>query len=82
MKILRYKKTTNKNEYVELRLLNNYNITKSSQEVAYSDLTCDFTDLTVNDLPEKYQEVEIINNNQIEFFGYVDSYNFNNKERN
>lgn len=77
MKILRYKKTTNKNEYVELRLLNNYNITKSSQEVAYSDLTCDFTDLTVNDLPEKYQEVEIINNNQIEFFGYVDSYNFN-----
>ena len=78
MKLLRYKK--NKEEYIELRILNSYEITKSSQEITYSDLTCDFTGYTADDLPEKYQEVQLIdkngNNEDIKYFGYIDSYNF------
>ena len=79
MRLLRYKK--NKEEYVELRILNNYEITKSSQEITYSDLTCDFTYFDSDDLPEKYQEVQIIDKNgydiEIKYYGYIDSYNFN-----
>jgi hypothetical protein len=79
MKILRYKKDNQK--YIELRILNTYDITKSSQEIVYSDLTCDFTGYNVDDLPEKYQEVQLIERNsgydEIKYFGYIDSYNFN-----
>lgn len=78
MKKLRYVKTTDRTQFVNLPIINNYEITKSSQEVSYSDLTCDFTNKTTNDLPEKYQEVQIIDDtNKINYFGYVDSYNFN-----
>ena len=78
MKKLRYVKTTDRTQFVDLPIINNYEITKSSQEVSYSDLTCDFTNKTASDLPEKYQEVQIIDdNNKINYFGYIDSYNFN-----
>ena len=78
MKKLRYVKTTDRTQFVDLPIINNYEITKSSQDVSYSDLTCDFTNRTPNDLPEKYQEVQIIDdNNKINYFGYIDSYNFN-----
>ena len=80
MKKIRYKKNSNKNEYVELNIFDTYNITKSSQEVVFSDIKCDFTNHTSNDLPEKYQEVEIISDKNgiktTEYFGYIDSYSF------
>ena len=59
--IIKYKK--NNTTDVKLRILNNYEITKSSQEISYSDLTCDFTNHSVNDLPEKYQEVKLVEEN-------------------
>ena len=79
MKIIRYKNTANKN--VELKIMNTYEITKSSQQIVYSDLQCDFTNFGVDDLPEKYQEVKIIDITNgvetIKYFGYIDSYKFN-----
>ena len=51
-----------------LQMYGEYNITKSSQDVVYSDIWCDYTGHTKEELPEKYQEVEIIqrtNNNRI-----------------
>lgn len=79
MKKLRYVKTTDKTQFVDLPIIETYEITKSSQEVSYSDLTCDFINKTVNDLPEKYQEVKIIDadTDKINYFGYIDNYDFN-----
>lgn len=78
MKLLRYKKT--ENEDVELKIMKTYEITKSSQEIVYSDLECDFTNCEIDDLPEKYQEVKIIDITDgvetIKNFGYIDSYSF------
>lgn len=61
---------------VELYVLDNYNIEKSSQEVTFNSITCDFTGYTQKELPEKYQEVKLVENGDILFFGYVDDYTF------
>lgn len=61
---------------VSLRIINTYEITKSSQNVTYSTIKCDFTGFNANDLPNKYQEVTILEDNNIVFFGYIDSYKF------
>lgn len=61
-----------------LKVHSNYNINKSSQNVQFSDITCDFTGLGRTSLPLKYQEASIIDTdtNEIYFTGYVDSYEF------
>lgn len=78
--MLLVKYINNKKENVELKIMDTYEITKSSQELTYSDLTCDFTNYGVDDLPEKYQEVKVVdrinNYDNIKYFGYIDSYSF------
>ena len=66
---------------VILDVYNGYQITKSSQDVTFNDLTCDFTNKTIDDLPEKYQESKLIEidnfgNEKVLFFGYIEDYNF------
>lgn len=65
---------------IELPVLDDCSITKSSQEVTFSDLKCEFTGHSADQLPEKYQEVQIISRNTISeellYTGYVDSYKF------
>ena len=66
---------------IMLDIYNEYQITKSSQEVTFNDLTCDFTNRTVEELPEKYQEAKLIDidnlgNEKILFFGYIENYDF------
>lgn len=60
----------------KLDILNRYSITKSSQDVTFNSITCDFTNHIKEDLPDKYQEVKIIEDGNILFFGYVDDCNF------
>lgn len=63
---------------IELPIIDdNYSIDKSSQEVSFSDLTCDFTDKEKEQLPEKYQEIKVYDKrlNKVKFIGYLDSYN-------
>lgn len=72
---------------IKLDVYNNYQITKSSQEVVYSDLACDFTNRTIDELPEKYQESKLIDiddfgNEKILFFGYIEDYNFGEMREN
>lgn len=59
----------------ELEIANDYSISKSSQEVTFNSITCDFTGHGKEDLPKKYQEVKIVEDGNILFFGYVDDYN-------
>ncbi len=59
---------------VELKVYNDYSITKSSQNVTINDLSLDFTNHPKEDLPQKYQEVQLIDNDEVTFFGYVDDY--------
>lgn len=51
-----------------------YDLTKSSQEVTYSDLTCEFTGHSAEELPERYQEAKIIEkqkvNQEVEVVNY------------
>lgn len=67
-------------KYGEVSLLveEDYSITKSSQEVKFSNITCDFTNHSKNDLPIKYQEAKMLDDetNEIFFTGYIESYNF------
>ena len=79
MMYLKYKKAisnNNQNIYVELPIFNNYSLTKSSQDISYSNFCCDYTGHTKDELPEKYQEVQIIEKNNIIGFGYIDNYEF------
>lgn len=59
---------------VELEVHDGYETTKSSQDISYSDISCDFTGHKKEDLPDKYQEVKLMEDGNILFFGYVDSY--------
>ena len=58
----------------KFRILNEYSLNTSSRQVTFSDLTIDFTDKTLNDLPIKYQEVQIKKDDEIIFTGYVNSF--------
>lgn len=56
-----------------LDVLDGYQITKSSQDVTFNDIACDFTNREIEELPEKYQEVKIID---IDNFRKRESYFF------
>lgn len=56
--VLRYGNT-------DLNIYDGYDLTKSSQEVTYSDLTCEFTGHSVDELPERYQEAKIIEKQKV-----------------
>lgn len=43
-----------------LDVYTDYQITKSSQDVTFNDLTCNFTNRTTEELPEKYQEGKLV----------------------
>ena len=63
---------------IELEMESDFEITKSAQEVTYSDINCNW-DKPMSALPLKYQEVQIINKdtNKIESYGYINTYSFN-----
>ena len=62
---------------LELEMQDGFEIDKSSHEVAYSDIICNWNQ-PMSNVPQKYQEVQIINKdtNKVESFGFVESYNF------
>jgi hypothetical protein len=63
-------------EDVKLPILDGYNITKSSQEIAFSDIKCEFTGNTVDKLPDRYEEVRITEKDKCLFLGYVEDFYF------
>lgn len=70
--VLRYKN-------IDLDIFGNLNITKASQNISYSNINCDFTGHSKEDLPDKYQEVQIIQINDSEqeellYTGFIESY--------
>lgn len=59
----------------EYRIVDSIEIKQSSREVTYSNLTLDFSDCTIDDLPFAQQEVKIYNeNNELKFTGFVSDY--------
>ena len=59
----------------EYKLIDNIDTNKSSREVTYSDLTLDFTDSTIDDLPYAQQEIQIFDKeNNLIFTGFVSDY--------
>lgn len=65
---------------ISLLIVGEYSTTKSSQEVKFSNITCDFMNHSKDDLPIKYQEAKMLNDetNEVLFTGYVNSYDFGN----
>ena len=64
---------------VKLLVLDDYSIVKSSQELTFSDIKCDFTGHSAEDLPEKYQEIKVISEEktrELLFIGYLEDYVF------
>lgn len=62
------------------KVINNYSISFSNKTVAFNDITIDFTDASINDLPYKYQKIELLeidekNEEKTIYTGYVDTYN-------
>lgn len=64
-----YLSMNNKNYKIQ----NNFQIKKSNSEVTFQDIAIDFSKGTIADIPYKYQEVKIYNNNKIVFTGFVDT---------
>lgn len=57
------------------KILNNIEINKSSREVTYTDLTLDFSDCKIDDLPFAQQEVKIYNSyEELKFTGFTADY--------
>ena len=59
---------------VELRLIGTYQTKKSSREVTFNSVKVDFTGYSIESLPYKYQEVKLMNDNKIQFTGYVNKF--------
>ena len=59
---------------VELKLIGKYQTKKSSREVTFNSISVDFTGYSIESLPYKYQEVQLKNNNKIQFTGYVNKF--------
>lgn len=65
------------------RIIDDYQINISNSEVTFNDITIDFTNHLIEDIPYKFQEVQIIKaeteqdilNGEIVFTGYVDEIN-------
>lgn len=56
------------------RILDDYTLNFSSREVKFSNITIDSTNMTIEDLPVKYQKIEIKDNDKILFTGFLDTY--------
>lgn len=61
---------------IQLSLIGSYDLNKSSQAVSFSNLTCDFTNHTSDDLPQRYEECQVYVNNDLKFVGYINGYSF------
>lgn len=64
------------------RILNEFSINTTNNTVTFNDITIDFTDCNLEDMPLKYQEVKIkecedgeniFTDGKVLFFGYVDT---------
>ena len=55
------------------KILNNCAFKESNNEVTFNDIKIDFTGCCFEDIPYKYQKVEIIKDNKTVFTGYVDT---------
>lgn len=56
------------------RILNDYSLNYSSREVKFSSITIDSTDMKIEDLPVKYQKIEIVEDDRVLLTGFLDSY--------
>ena len=56
------------------RILNDYSLNYSSREVKFSSITIDSTDIKIEDLPVKYQKIEIVEDDRVLLTGFLDSY--------
>lgn len=63
---------------IELPVYKGCSVKKSSQDIVYSDIKCDYLGHTKEELPERYQEVQLIENNKIIAIGYIESFEFDN----
>lgn len=65
-----YAKWNNK----EYKLIDSVDMNKSSREVTYNDLTIDFSDCNIEDLPFEQQEVQVLDNGKnLKMMGFVSS---------
>ena len=60
----------------QLRIIGDYDLTKSSQDLSYGNITCDFTDKDQSNLPERYQECRVIIDGKVKYVGYINGYTF------
>ena len=58
----------------KFKILNEYSLNTSSRQVTFSDINIDFTNRTLEDLPIKYQEVQIKKDDKVIYTGYVNSF--------
>lgn len=68
------------------KMIGSYSIKYSNNEVTFNDITIDFTNGTILDMPYKYQEIKIVEaekedeilNGTVKFTGYLDDINLSN----
>lgn len=55
------------------KIIDSCGFKESNNEVTFNDITIDFTGYSKEDIPFKYQKVEIIQNSKVIFTGYVET---------
>lgn len=58
------------------RMLGNFGFKNSNSEVTFNDIVIDFTGHNAEDIPFKYQEIQIYEDEKTIFTGYLDTINF------
>lgn len=63
-----------KNKYY--KIINDYSIKSSNNEVTFNNIKIDFSNGTPEDIPYKYQKVQVVKDDEIIFTGYLDTITF------
>lgn len=58
----------------KFKIIDSYTLNTSSRQVTFTDINIDFTNKTLEDLPIKYQEVQIKQDEKVIYTGYVNSF--------
>jgi len=51
-------------------------LNKSSREITFSEIEIDFTGESIDDLPLKLQEIQLIHDDEVKYYGYCESFEF------
>lgn len=60
----------------EYKIIDSYSIKSSNNQVTFNNIKIDFSDGTSEDIPYKYQKIQVVQDGDVIFTGYLDTITF------